>query len=315
MKKTAHSDEKPSEQSHERQGMTFEEAEKQESTLTFTSRQILHKIGIIETLFHEGHSGHDLLSRLLRETATLTTPTSNVGLATNNIQLTKPIFGMLSSMPRRNHLSLTPDERKQFNKAIELTISTGAYNALVAIHSDMSHNHHGSSMAADPVLGRLRFLSWHRVYLFELERLLTKGGMRIPYWDWANDHELPTWVHLPANVTRGPDTSKKLPDQSMVDTMVLNKSTYTPFTTALEDSPFHNRVHMWVGGTMQEPMISPRDPIFWLHHANVDRIWAQWQENHIGQLPPLSGVNAIMDPWTLRVDDVISTFDLRYYYE
>lgn len=25
---------------------------------------------------------------------------------------------------------------------------------------------------------------------------------------------------------------------------------------------------------------SPNDPIFWLHHANVDRLWALWQEHH-----------------------------------
>jgi hypothetical protein len=22
---------------------------------------------------------------------------------------------------------------------------------------------------------------------------------------------------------------------------------------------------------------SPNDPLFWLHHANVDRLWAIWQ--------------------------------------
>ena len=25
------------------------------------------------------------------------------------------------------------------------------------------------------------------------------------------------------------------------------------------------------------PMSSPNDPAFWMHHANVDRVWAQWQ--------------------------------------
>lgn len=30
-------------------------------------------------------------------------------------------------------------------------------------------------------------------------------GIRIPYWDWANDRELPTWVYSPPGVTRGPD--------------------------------------------------------------------------------------------------------------
>ena len=24
---------------------------------------------------------------------------------------------------------------------------------------------------------------------------------------------------------------------------------------------------------------SPYDPVFWLHHANADRLWAEWQDN------------------------------------
>jgi tyrosinase len=38
----------------------------------------------------------------------------------------------------------------------------------------------------------------------------------------------------------------------------------------------HNRVHMWVGGSM-ELNTSPNDPVFFLNHCNVDRIWAIWQ--------------------------------------
>jgi hypothetical protein len=41
----------------------------------------------------------------------------------------------------------------------------------------------------------------------------------------------------------------------------------------------HNRVHLWVGGSML-PSSSPNDPIFFLHHCNVDRLWAQWQREH-----------------------------------
>lgn len=36
-------------------------------------------------------------------------------------------------------------------------------------------------------------------------------------------------------------------------------------------------------GTMDSIPCSPYDPIFWLHHANVDRLWAQWQDQgHTG---------------------------------
>ncbi|MEU0083435.1 tyrosinase family protein [Streptomyces sp. NPDC006274] len=41
----------------------------------------------------------------------------------------------------------------------------------------------------------------------------------------------------------------------------------------------HNRVHVWVGGQMATG-VSPNDPVFWLHHAFIDRLWTQWQERH-----------------------------------
>lgn len=43
----------------------------------------------------------------------------------------------------------------------------------------------------------------------------------------------------------------------------------------------HNRVHVWVGGDMLIGS-SPNDPVFYLNHCNVDRIWASWQRRHPG---------------------------------
>src|SRR5581483_1666596 len=39
----------------------------------------------------------------------------------------------------------------------------------------------------------------------------------------------------------------------------------------------HNRVHVWVGGDML-PSTSPNDPIFFMNHCNVDRIWEAWMQ-------------------------------------
>jgi len=41
----------------------------------------------------------------------------------------------------------------------------------------------------------------------------------------------------------------------------------------------HNRVHVWIGGDML-PGTSPNDPLFYLNHCNVDRLWSQWQSTH-----------------------------------
>ena len=48
----------------------------------------------------------------------------------------------------------------------------------------------------------------------------------------------------------------------------------------------HNLVHRYVGGTMGN-MTSPNDPVFWLHHCNIDRLWAEWQRQHPAEAPYL----------------------------
>jgi tyrosinase len=61
----------------------------------------------------------------------------------------------------------------------------------------------------------------------------------------------------------------------------------------------HNRVHLWVGGVWGRPKkpfagtmtlnTSPNDPVFWLHHANIDRIWSQWEAMHDYRYRPIRG--------------------------
>jgi Common central domain of tyrosinase/von Willebrand factor type A domain len=43
----------------------------------------------------------------------------------------------------------------------------------------------------------------------------------------------------------------------------------------------HNLVHRWVGGNMLR-MTSPNDPVFFMHHAAIDRMWSIWQR----KVPP-----------------------------
>ena len=53
----------------------------------------------------------------------------------------------------------------------------------------------------------------------------------------------------------------------------------------LEGNP-HNLVHVYVGGNapdgtyglMSDPGLAALDPIFYLHHANIDRMWAVWNQ-------------------------------------
>ena len=56
-------------------------------------------------------------------------------------------------------------------------------------------------------------------------------------------------------------------------------------TGALEANP-HNSVHVLVGGItsagdaagyLTDPDLAGLDPLFWLHHCNIDRLWSAWQ--------------------------------------
>jgi len=70
----------------------------------------------------------------------------------------------------------------------------------------------------------------------------------------------------------------------------LSAGTYGTLRSRSEDQ--HNLVHRWVGGNMLG-MTSPNDPVFFLHHAQIDRMWSLWQYKHSGPgAPPYYVANA-----------------------
>lgn len=66
----------------------------------------------------------------------------------------------------------------------------------------------------------------------------------------------------------------------------------------------HNRVHVWVGGDMT-PGTSPNDPVFFLNHCNVDRIWESWMTTNGRTYVP--GMNAGAQLAGHRIDDPIAS--------
>ena len=89
----------------------------------------------------------------------------------------------------------------------------------------------------------------------------------------------------------------------------------------------HNRVHLWVGGNMV-PMTSPHDPIFFLHHSFVDKLWADWQAlqmknnpawaPHYAPLkdgPPGHNIDDVLVPFTHTVHGMLDIRKLGYRYE
>ncbi|MFE2286876.1 tyrosinase family protein [Streptomyces sp. NPDC059443] len=66
----------------------------------------------------------------------------------------------------------------------------------------------------------------------------------------------------------------------------------------------HNRVHVWIGGHMATAA-SPNDPVFWMHHAFIDMLWAEWQRRNpkstylpATPTPDVVDLHGVMSPWT-----------------
>ena len=65
---------------------------------------------------------------------------------------------------------------------------------------------------------------------------------------------------------------------------------FGPGPFGLIESLPHNDVHVKLGakegGWMRDPDLAALDPVFWLHHANVDRLWEVWRELGDGRADP-----------------------------
>lgn len=219
---------------------------------------------------------------------------------------------------RKDQASLTETERQRFLCAFNVINSNGALGALVDIHGDPSHQAHSTQ----------RFLPWHRIYLLKFEQALRAihPDVTLPYWDWtqASEQSFPAWLSSvtptvvtptkTVNVTRFPGTSADLATIASNTPNALSQTDFTNFTSLLQG--VHNGVHVWVGGSMGSVPTAPADPIFWMHHANIDRLWRQWQQSPqgTGKNPILSGAAAVMDPWPNTEADTRDIVALGYIY-
>jgi hypothetical protein len=111
-----------------------------------------------------------------------------------------------------------------------------------------------------------------------------KGIVRMLARDPHGSHTLPG----PAEVTSSMNTQNAYDSSPWCESSATTPSFRNRLEgwLILQNEPqfeprMHNRVHTWVGGDMQ-PGTSPNDPVFFLHHCNVDRLWAQWQAANPG---------------------------------
>jgi tyrosinase len=189
----------------------------------------------------------------------------------------------------------------------------------------------------------LLFLPWHRAYLYWLELALQSEvpGVTLPWWDWSKAAGLPSayasaqadgaenvlakapikafnttpksgW---PTETSRAPGEVPQTPapPYSQEWANAMKADNYTEFSQRIW--AVHDTVHVWVGGTMGQVDWAAYDPLFFAHHANIDRAWRIWQAAHPGANPPADILDQSLqtDP-AMKVQATLDVNQLGYEY-
>ncbi|CUA75139.1 hypothetical protein RSOLAG22IIIB_01785 [Rhizoctonia solani] len=218
--------------------------------------------------------------------------------------------------------SIDPAVRNSFHNAVKcLRTKSGvngktAFDSYPSIHDNLFSNVHYVA----------NFLPWHRWFLY-LRRLdLADCGYTgpTPYWDWTIDSgklatsniwdpttgfggngNTRTTAHC---VENGPYANFQLTypsrhclarrfntrnnmqasyySSSAVQTL-MRDTDYINFSNDIEED-VHDMIHNVVAGDMAAAF-SPNDALFFLHHQQVDRLWAQWQGRNATRLQDYRG--------------------------
>ncbi|ETN96206.1 tyrosinase family protein [Zhouia amylolytica] len=168
------------------------------------------------------------------------------------------------------------------------------------------------------------FFAWHRMQMFEVEQAMQdiNPNISIPYWDSTVDQSVnsPLWdENFMGQFDDDWGLNRNLGGNGELGTIgelntLLGISDYLIFSDDTERGNIHAGPHRWTGGAMPTTA-SPRDPVFYLHHTFIDKIWADWEAIHQnssfirtsmlrydgtyvfdGQTLPLVNPNNIIDP-------------------
>jgi tyrosinase len=201
------------------------------------------------------------------------------------------------------------------------------------------------------------FLPWHRAYLYHFELALQDidASVALPWWDWLTEPGLPeaytvaeadgapnpllgadvapmvvqpnpAWpTHTHRKPFEGPGPGPlgpplaQFPDGEgvLVDTYtwLMSSTSFDQFSMRCEQ--LHDNMHGWVGGEMRNPTWAAYDPLFWAHHAMVDRLWRIWQGSLLGEDPVAQLLDVALTsarPPTFTVRGVLDVTLLGYDY-
>lgn len=180
----------------------------------------------------------------------------------------------------------------------------------------------------------IHFLIWHRIYIAHFEKIVRKlSGKKdfaLPYWNYIDpnnrimpapftnsDSSLYASARLPGLNTGKPIES--FMDQYLDVSNLMNNKVFAVFSSNIDAAP-HGAMHVYIGGgyagkKMPNPIYQNNDnfglmtqvesagfdPIFWLHHSNIDFIWQSWENGPNGRRPSLAELEAA--PWPYKFYD------------
>jgi hypothetical protein len=166
------------------------------------------------------------------------------------------------------------------------------------------------------------FLPWHRMYLYFMEQIVRQVSGRpdfaMPYWNYTSPDPalrgvLPQQFRSPADplygvlyrsnrtslANTGQPIQKYQPGDAMDISAAMAATAYSTVGTVQGfcraiDSGIHGRIHVLVGTSKNMGAVpyAARDPLFWVHHSSIDRMWASWNAN--------GGVNPATASWAKK---------------
>jgi hypothetical protein len=187
---------------------------------------------------------------------------------------------------------------------------------------------------------QIHFLVWHRLYIYNFEKIVRKlsgdSTFSLPYWGYTDTTNIAQSRTMPAMFR---DTNVSLYEKARLDsinkgfpisgkminklslTKLFHNTTYAGFNGNIDAAP-HGAMHNYLGygndpkgksmfspikqtmdegGLMQDVATAAFDPIFWVHHANIDRIWQQWTNSPNGKKVTLDELKSA--PWVYTFFD------------
>ena len=145
------------------------------------------------------------------------------------------------------------------------------------------------------------FLPWHRLYLHYFEEAIRavtgEEEFALPYWNYNNestssipeqfrDPDSPLYHDRSSSLNDGSQSLQSRGDANYDESssLYLDSFFYSNFNRGIEFAP-HDMVHVEVGKAdkvdspgfdMLDPAVAARDPVFWVHHNNIDRLWSKY---------------------------------------